>query len=242
MIELIKNFGNIESKIPVYNTAPVNPSTDDIYIVKQDGMYVGLNKVVEHIASGSTKKIGEVKLFYGNTAPNDWLFLDGQTILYDSYSEFCETLWPNTYGSGDFINIPDFRECVLQCVTTGRNPLDIIPGGILNHTHTWSESHSHTLTVGSHTHTTTATVATGYNNMRTNTQATGINRVSSTVTTLPYSRYTTTVKDESNMNWTLWYTWSGTSNSPSTTITWDTNGTGPVRANEIGINLIVRVK
>lgn len=118
-------------------------------IVRNDGIYKcnGSTKTkVVNNRHNEKRRVGEVKLFYGNTIPNGWLECNGQTFSQSSYPLLYTYL-------GNSTKVPDYRELALAGTTSGNNWWYDRVGahthniGNLVHTHTpASSNHKHSIT------------------------------------------------------------------------------------------------
>lgn len=117
-------------------------------IVRNDGIYKcnGSTKTkVVNNRHNEKRRVGEVKLFYGNTIPTGWLECNGQTFSQSSY--------PLLYAYlGNSTTVPDYRELALAGTTSGQNWWYDRVGththtiNNLAHTHSISTSHKHPIT------------------------------------------------------------------------------------------------
>ena len=126
-------------------------------IVRNDGIYKCNGSTKTKIVNNrhnEKRRIGEVKLFYGNTIPNGWLECNGQTFSQSSYPLLYTYL-------GNSTTVPDYRELALGGTTSGNNWWYDRIGAHTHtisdttHTHkadsddgTWRENHSHTISTG----------------------------------------------------------------------------------------------
>ena len=115
-------------------------------IVRNDGIYKcnGSTKTkVVNNRHNEKRRVGEVKLFYGNTIPTGWLECNGQTFSQSSYPLLYTYL-------GNSTTVPDYRELALAGTASGQNWWYDRVGA---HTHSISNlAHTHTPASSSHKH------------------------------------------------------------------------------------------
>lgn len=138
-------------KIKVCSQLPQSAKTDEIVLVKNDGIYNYKNNAWDKIidfAGGSPGIIGELKIFRGDITDinDDWLYCDGST--------FDTTKYPLLYNLLGSDTLPDLRECCL--VGAGTNDTDTIAVhdaftlGELKDAST--QVHTHCITINPHGH------------------------------------------------------------------------------------------
>jgi microcystin-dependent protein len=118
---------------------------------------------------------GTIVCYAGSTAPDGWLFCDGQTLPKTTYANLHNVIQYNYGGSGDNFNLPDLKERFPMGksnntnintntlgVTGGANSVTLTSDKLPLHTHTAlstsAGSHSHTGSIsdaGNHSHTIT---------------------------------------------------------------------------------------
>lgn len=117
-------------------------------IVRNDGIYwcngTTKTKIVNN-RHNEKRRVGEVKMFYGNTIPTGWLECNGQTFSQSSYPLLYTYL-------GNSTTVPDYRELALAGTAPGNNWWYDRVGththtiNNLAHTHSISTSHKHSIT------------------------------------------------------------------------------------------------
>ena len=132
-------------RIPVYQSytwvSGVSPA-GEVYIIEGDGLYFEKIKLIS--SGGVPPTIGEIKYYYGTTAPNsDWLICDGSTFDATVYPQLATLLGGNT--------LPDYRQCVLRYKNIGDSDTTKAIEG--THSHTFiSNAHTHSRSISNHTH------------------------------------------------------------------------------------------
>lgn len=107
----IYQYGITSNEIAISDTEPTNEDTKiwintdgTIKFKNEDGEWQDTSS-----SGGENEIIGSAKLFFGNTEPNGYKFLNGQALSRTEYSELF-SLIGTTYGSGDgttTFNLPD---------------------------------------------------------------------------------------------------------------------------------------
>ena len=107
----IYEYGITSNEIAISNTQPTNEDT--LIWINTDGTIKFKNEDGEwqdtSSSGGENEIIGSAKLFFGNTEPNGYKFLNGQAISRTEYAELFNLIG-TTYGSGDgttTFNLPD---------------------------------------------------------------------------------------------------------------------------------------
>lgn len=107
----IYEYGVTSNEIAISDTEPTNEDT--LIWINTDGTIKFKNEDGEwqdtSSSGGENEIIGSAKLFFGNTEPNGYKFLNGQAISRTEYSELF-SLIGTTYGEGDgttTFNLPD---------------------------------------------------------------------------------------------------------------------------------------
>lgn len=150
----IYEYGITSNEIAISNTQPTNEDT--LIWINTDGTIKFKNEDGEwqdtSSSGGENEIIGSAKLFFGNTEPNGYKFLNGQAISRTEYAELFNLIG-TTYGSGDgttTFNLPDMSGRVpvgLNVNKTWFNQLGKI-GGSEEVTLTIEQMPSHTHSIG----------------------------------------------------------------------------------------------
>ena len=150
MKEYTKINGNLQpkdTKIAIFSTAPAQPY-DGFYFILGDGLYYSGTRIIGAGAS-APGTVGEIRMFYGTTAPSGWHICDGSLFDETVYTELYSVLGDNHY--------PDMRELTVMGASSdtgygvGSFKDDAFP-----HTHGQQlGSHGHTAGGSSHTHSST---------------------------------------------------------------------------------------
>ena len=116
--KFIKTENNLvfdNGKFRIYNSAqdvPADLPSGSTYIIPNDGLYIVYEyqgnmmtrKLVTHQTTNSSgARVGEMRMFYGTTAPAGWHICDGTSFDETSYPELYDILGDNHF--------PDMREC-----------------------------------------------------------------------------------------------------------------------------------
>lgn len=119
-------------------------------------------------AATSTRMVGEMLMWGTNTAPSQWLLLNGAQVSRTTYQALFE-LWGTTYGAGDgstTFTLPDLRQRVpMGKASSGTGSTLAGTGGTIDHTHSFGSGNTgaaggfsqSSSSDGAHTHTVSGT-------------------------------------------------------------------------------------
>ena len=210
---------------PVISGVPYYKDTNTTYsnaTQSKAGLMSPADKTKLDNISISSMPIGSGCDYYGQTAPEGFLFADGSAISRTEYSELFEIIG-TLYGAGDgstTFNLPDKRKrmsVMLESEDTAFNALGKT-GGSVNHILTKAELPDYTLYSQAHAH---SEVVTSVSASRTNTW--DVNKTAASVTSVSSSK----------------------GNSASTTITVKSGGSGEainIMNPYLVCNYIIKVK
>lgn len=135
------NLVPIDNKIKIFSQISNIPTNlnNEIVIVSGIGIYkcngdsiIQIYNDCRNMSVGGI--VGEIRMFYGNTIPTNWLECNGGTFSSSSYPKLYTFLGTN--------KVPDYREMALR----GGTPVGTFSNDAMG-------SHSHTFSGGTHTHT-----------------------------------------------------------------------------------------
>ena len=148
------------SKYQRYNNATVwsdwvqmklTDTTYDIATITKNGLMSAEDKAKLDNISISSMPIGSGCDYYGQTAPEGFLFADGSAVSRTEYAKLFEVIG-TLYGAGDgstTFNLPNKRRRMSVMMETEDEAFDTLgkKGGSVNHTLTKAELPSYNLTV-----------------------------------------------------------------------------------------------
>lgn len=148
---LVAAINEVLGSIPNANKVPTGGTAGQILSKNSATDY---DMVWTDLTIGDNEPIGSIKLYGGATAPNGYLFAQGQEVSRTTYSELFR-VYGTTFGVGDgstTFNLPNLKGKVivgLDETDTDFNSLGKT-GGSKTHTQTVAEmpSHTHSTTVG----------------------------------------------------------------------------------------------
>ena len=148
---LVGAINEVLSSIPNANKVPTGGTAGQILSKNSATDY---DMVWTDLTIGDNEPVGSIKLYGGATAPNGYLFAQGQEVSRTTYSELF-SIYGTAFGEGDgstTFNLPNLKGKVvvgLDETDTDFNSLGKT-GGSKTHTQTVAEmpSHTHSTTVG----------------------------------------------------------------------------------------------
>lgn len=148
---LVDAINEVLGSIPNANKVPIGGTAGQV-LTKNSATDYDMGWT--DLAIGDNEPIGSIKLYGGTTAPNGYLFAQGQEVSRTTYSELF-SVYGTSFGEGDgstTFNLPNLKGKVvvgLDETDTDFNSLGKT-GGSKTHTQTVAEmpSHTHSTTVG----------------------------------------------------------------------------------------------